>query len=98
MPSFTLDGETYEYLRADPGRDSEDARSRDYGNHLRVLATVPLADGSTVEVRAVAARWSSNPSHVLVAWADDDMSAHWAWIPAGNVECLNGSERDLGED
>ena len=97
MPSFALDGETYEYLRADPGPDSEDARSRDYGDHTRVLATLPLADGSTVEVRAVAARWNSDPSHVFVAWADDDMCAHWAWIPAGNVACLNDSESDLEE-
>ena len=97
MPSFRLDGETYEYLRADPGPDSEDARSRDYGDQPRVLATLPLADGSTVEVRAVAARWTSNPSHVFVAWADDDMSAHWAWIPAGNVQCLNDCEWGLEE-
>jgi hypothetical protein len=97
MPSFRLDGETYEYLRADPGRDSEDARSREYGDYPRVLATLPLADGSTVAVRAVAARWNSNPSHVFVAWADDDMGAHWAWIPAGNVKCLDESDWDVDE-
>lgn len=49
MPSFKLDGETYEYLRADPGRDSEYARLRAFGNYPRVLATLPLADGSTVD-------------------------------------------------
>jgi hypothetical protein len=97
MPWFTLDGQSYEYLRADPGRASEEARSRDYGDYPRVLATVPLADGGTVKVHAVAARWNSNPSHIFVAWADDDMRAHWAWIPGGNVECLGESDGDGDE-
>jgi hypothetical protein len=97
MPSFTLAGEMYEYLRADPGRDSEDARSRDYGDYPRVLAALPLVDGTTVEVYAVAARWNSRPSHVFIAWADDDRRAHWAWIPAGNVECINEAEWDAEE-
>ena len=97
MPSFTLDGDTYEYLRPDPGRESEDARSRAYGDYPRVLAAVPLADGSTVDVYGVAARWDSHPSHVFVAWADDDMRPHWAWIPAGNVECLNGADWNVEE-
>ncbi|MET1088979.1 MAG: hypothetical protein ABWY04_17990 [Arthrobacter sp.] len=96
MPTFTLDGETYEYLRPDPGRESEDARSWAYGEYPRVLATLPLADGSTVRVHAVAAPWISDPTYVFVVWADDDVGAHWAWIPAGNVECLN--EADLAEE
>ena len=34
MPWRKLDGQTYEYLRAEPGRDSEDARSRTYRNFV----------------------------------------------------------------
>ena len=41
-----------------------------------MLATLPLADGGTVTVYAVAERW--NPSRMLVSCADDGGHAHWA--------------------
>lgn len=84
MASFTLDGETHEYLRPDPDHQPEDTKSWAYGNFPKVLAALPLAGGGTVAVYAVAESW--NPSHILVSWADDGRHAHWAWIPADNVE------------
>jgi hypothetical protein len=95
MASFTLDGETYEYLKPDPGHSPEEAISWTYGNYPKIIATVPLADGGTVSVYAVAERW--NPSHILASWADDGGHANWAWIPAGNVERISDSEWDIEE-
>ena len=96
MASFTLDGRTFEYLKPDPGHSPEDARSWEYGKYPKALATLPLADGGTATVYAVAER--RNPSHVLVSWADDDRHADWAWIPAGNVERVTDSDWDIEED
>lgn len=75
MASFTLDGETYEYLRPDPGH-AEETHSWTYGAYPKVMATLPLAGGRTKDVYAVAERW--NPSHILVSWADDEGHSHWA--------------------
>jgi hypothetical protein len=60
-----------------------------------VLATLPLANGGTVTVYALAERW--NPSHVLANWANDGRHARWAWIPAGNVERVTDSDWDIEE-
>lgn len=95
MASFTLDGETFEYLRPDPGHSPEEAKSWTYGSYPKIRASLPLADGGTVSVYAHAERW--NPSHILVRWADDGDHGHWAWIPAGNVERVNDSEWDIEE-
>jgi len=95
MASFTLDGTSYEYLKPDPGHQPEDAKSWEYGNYPKVLANLPLANGSTVSVYAVAERW--NPSYVLVGWTDEARHGHWAWIPAGNVERVSDSEWDIEE-
>lgn len=83
MASFTLDGETHEYLMPDPGHAPEDTQSWMYGQRPKILASLPLAGGGTVDVYAHADRW--NPSHILANWLDDERHAHWAWIPAGNV-------------
>ena len=61
LASFTLDGETYEYLRPDPGHPAQDARSWEWGTYPKVMASVPLAGGRTVDAVAVAERW--NPPH-----------------------------------
>jgi len=95
MASFTLDGETYEYLKPDPGHPPEETKSWEYGNYPKVIATLPLADGGTVRVYAVAERW--NPSYILVGWADEARHGHWAWIPAGNVERVTDSDWDIEE-
>ncbi|MDQ0849160.1 hypothetical protein QFZ65_001098 [Arthrobacter sp. B3I9] len=42
MASFTLDGETFEYLKPDPGHQPEETKSLTYGNYPKVLASVPL--------------------------------------------------------
>lgn len=60
-----------------------------------MLATLPLTEGGTVTVYAAAERW--NPTHILVSWADAARHAHWAWIPAGNVERVSDSEWDIEE-
>jgi hypothetical protein len=33
MTSFTLDGQTFAYLRPDPGHPAEKTRSSEYGNY-----------------------------------------------------------------
>lgn len=95
MAAFTLDGEMYEYLKPDPGHQPEDTKSWTYGNYPKVIATLPLADGGTIGVYAVAERW--NPSCVLVSWAGDGDHARWAWIPAGNIRRVTDSEWDIEE-
>jgi hypothetical protein len=93
--TFALQGETYEYLRPDPGHPPQATRSWEYGKYPKVLASLPLADGSTVDVYAHADRWNS--SHILVSWVDDEWHHHWAWIPAGNVRRVTDSEWDIEE-
>jgi hypothetical protein len=95
MASFTLDGETYEYLRPDPGHPPEVTRSWEYGKYPKVMASVPLAAGGTMDVYAHADRW--NPSHILVSWVDDEWHHHWAWVPAGNVRRVTDSQWDIEE-
>ncbi len=94
MRSFTLDGVNYEYLMPDPGHP-EDIHSWEYGKYPRIMVTLPLAGGATVDVYAVADRW--NPSHILVSWPDDAGHGHWAWVPAGNVRRVTDSEWDIEE-
>lgn len=94
MPQFTLDGVAHEYLRPDPGHSLDAAHSWDYGNYPKVMATLPLTEG-TVDVYAVAERW--NPSQVLVSWRDDGGHPHWTWIPARNVRPVTDSEWDIEE-
>lgn len=93
--SFTLDRQTFEYLKRDPWHSPQDAKSWEYGKYPKVLAALPLADGGRVTVFAVAERW--NTSHILVSWADDGRHVHWAWIPAGNVERVSDSDWDIWE-
>jgi hypothetical protein len=94
MALFTLDGATYEYLLPDPGHPGE-TRSWEHGNYPKVMVTLPLAGGRTVDVYALAERW--NPSHILASWEDDDRRPHWSWIPAGNVRRVTDSEWDIWE-
>ncbi|WP_344367323.1 hypothetical protein [Arthrobacter humicola] len=95
MASFNLDGESFEYLRQDPGHPPEETRSWEYGNYPKIGVTLPLAGGRTMDVYAHASRW--NPSFVLVGWADDRDHSHWAWVPAGNIRRVTGSEWDIEE-
>lgn len=95
MATFTLDGETYEYIRQDPGRPREETRSWEYGKYPKIMVALPLAGGRTVDVYAHASRW--NPSQVTVAWADDRDHSHWAWVPAGNIRRVTDSEWDIEE-
>lgn len=90
MASFTLAGETYEYLKPDPGHQPDETKSWTYGNYPKIMARVPLVDGGTISVYAIAQRW--NPSHILASWADNGGHPHWAWIPAGNVQRVSDSE------
>ena len=92
MASFTFDGISYEYLRRAPGPHA-DIQSWEYGSYPNIMATVPLADGSTAYAYALASRW--NPSHILVAWQDDEYYPHGALVPAGNVRRVTDSEWDI---
>jgi len=40
MASFTLDGETYEYLRPDPAHPAEESLSWEDGSYPKVVASV----------------------------------------------------------
>jgi hypothetical protein len=87
------DGESYEYLKQDPGH-TEETRSWEYAKYPRVIATLPLPAG-TVDVYTIAERWNS--SHILVSWLDDGRQPHRAWIPAGNARRVSDSEWDVEE-
>lgn len=54
MASFTLDGETYEYLRPDPAHPAEESLSWEDGSYPKVVASVS-------RWRAVP-QWTSTPS------------------------------------
>jgi hypothetical protein len=54
MASFTIDGETYEYLKPDPGHRPEDAQSWECGKYPKVMASIPLENGGAVDVYATA--------------------------------------------
>jgi hypothetical protein len=62
MASFTLDGQSYEYLRPDPGHPAEETRSWEYGKYPKVMASVPLDAGAAMDVYAVAERWNLHTS------------------------------------
>jgi hypothetical protein len=94
MPDFTLDGETYNYLTPDGGRP-EETHSWEYGKYPKVMATIPLTDGGTVDVYARASRWT--PTHVNVTWLDDTDHPHTAWVPKNNVRRVTDSEWDIEE-
>lgn len=66
-----------------------------YGNYPKVLASLPLATGGTVDVYAHAQRWT--PAHVLASWLDGEWHPQWAWVPAGNVRRVTDSEWDIDE-
>lgn len=50
VASFALHGETFEYLKPDPGHQPEGAKSWTYGQYPKVGATLPLTGGGTVTV------------------------------------------------
>lgn len=56
MAPFTLDGKTYEYIRQDPGHPPDETSSWDLRELPRNRTAVPLADGDTVTVYALAER------------------------------------------
>jgi hypothetical protein len=95
MASFTLDGETHECLRPDPGHAPEDTHSRTYGKYPKVLATLILGRRSEVDVYAHAEHW--NPSHVCSCPGRTTTGGRRAWIQAGNVRPVTASEWDLEE-
>jgi hypothetical protein len=90
MPTFALNGATYEYLQPGPDGGPAAAHSWEYGRWPRVEVAVPLVDGGAVTVHAEASRWAGNTIHVR--WADDDGHFHGAWVPKGNVRQLTASE------
>ena len=94
MASFTLGGTTYGYLLPDPDQ-TEKTMSWEYGKWPKVVATLALQGGGTLDVYARAERWKR--SHTLVMWEDDDYRPHHAWIPAGSVRRVTDSEWDIFE-
>jgi hypothetical protein len=93
MPSFTLDGRSYEYVQEPPGRP-ETTRSWEYGHHPKVRATLPTTP-APVTAYAQAARW--NGDRILVEWEDDDRRKHWTWLDGSAVERATASEWDIWE-
>jgi hypothetical protein len=80
MPTFTLDGVTYDYLApAGPVR-LHLIRSWEYGSWPRIEAQVPLVDGGTVAVYGEASRWSVEQVHVR-------------WLTTRTTSTLPGSRR-----
>ncbi|MFE5837217.1 hypothetical protein [Arthrobacter sp. NPDC056493] len=95
MPTFNLAGVKCDYLAPTLEGDPEEVHSWEYGKWPRVEAAVPLTDGETVSIYAVASRWGHGLVHV--SWQDDDEHSHGAWIPAANVRRLTASEWDIIE-
>ena len=95
MPTFTLAGVSYDYLRPGFEGDHEDIHSWEYGHWPRVEAAVPLTDAGTVKVYAEAMRWTHET--VLVRWRDDGGHYHDAWLPTPNVRRLTATEWDIIE-
>jgi hypothetical protein len=95
MPSFLLDGVTYDYVTPPKPERLHLIKSWEYPNWPRVEALVPLTDGGTVAVYGEASRWSAEEIHVR--WADDDGHFHQAWLPKENVRRLTPSEWDIIE-
>lgn len=94
MPSFILDGTTYDYDRGEPGEIGT-AKSWEYSKYPKIMATLTLAGGGTLDVHAQAQRWTH--THVLASWEDDDRRPHWAWLPADHVRRVTDSEWDIRE-
>lgn len=94
IPTFTLHGTAYGFLASDPG-DVETTESWEYGKQPKVLATLALVGGGTLDAYARAQRW--NTSHILLSWEDDDRRPHRAWIPADSVRRVTDSEWDIFE-
>jgi hypothetical protein len=93
MPTFTLDGVTYDYLQPSLDAKPQDAHSWEYGHWPVVEAQVPLVSGETVSVYGEAMRWAGE--QILVRWRDDDGHYHDAWMPARAVRRLTASEWDI---
>lgn len=95
MPTFTLDGVSYEYLQPDLGGELEGVRSWEYGKWPKVHVRVPLAGGAVAEVYGRASRWTA--AHIHVNWQDDSDHFQGAWVPAANVRKATESEWDIEE-
>jgi hypothetical protein len=95
MPSFTLSGETHEYLNSQAFGDPAEVRSWEYGHYPKVVATLSLTGGGSVDVYAKASRWS--PTHISVSWMDDEQHSYWAWVPKDNVRPATDSEWDIDQ-
>lgn len=88
MASFTLDGETSEYLRPGSAPPPEACHSWPYGQYPKVLAALPLANGGTVGSRVVAVVASAPArSHASSAcWSPGvtgTTAATWTDCPGG---------------
>lgn len=95
MPTFILDGVTYDYLQPRPDVGPASTHSWEYGHWPRVEAHVPLTDGGSVSVYGEATRWGG--AQLLVQWRDDSGHYQDAWLPAASVRKLTASEWDIIE-
>jgi hypothetical protein len=95
MPIFTQDSTSYEYLRPSRFKDHEEVQSWEYGSYPKVLASVQLASGGTVDVYAHATRWSN--THVCTIWVDQTSQTFVAWVPKDNVRRATDSEWDIDQ-
>jgi hypothetical protein len=94
MPAFILDGEIYGFLSPDPGH-LETTRSWEDEKRPKVIATLALVGGGTLDVHARAERRKA--AYIRVVWEDDSYNRHRAWVPAGGVRTLTDSEWDIWE-
>ncbi|MDQ0756059.1 hypothetical protein [Arthrobacter sp. B3I4] len=95
MPlAFTLNSVTYGCLTPDPGEPGT-THTWEYGKQPKVVATLALVGGGTLDVYARAERWTQ--SHILVRWEDDDYRPRHAWLPSDSVRRVTASEWDIWE-
>lgn len=83
--AFTLVGVTCEYLIPDPGHGAASTHSWTYGKYPQVMATLALAGGATLEMRAHTE--AKTPAHTRVL-SGRRLAPHWSWVswvPTGIV-------------
>ncbi|WP_159702608.1 hypothetical protein [Arthrobacter sp. 18067] len=81
---FSEAGQEYELAPSEYTFTHHDVQRFTYGQEPYVIAQVPVAGGSKVEVRALAVWWSA--THVQIEWTDENMNMFNCWLPKADVK------------
>ncbi|CCQ44333.1 hypothetical protein ARTSIC4J27_257 [Pseudarthrobacter siccitolerans] len=94
MPTlrFQLDGVPYEYEWTQPDFTGKAVQRYTYGQEPKVIASLDLSDGRTVEIHGYAEHWTND--EVVIVWTDDNFQHCSAWMPTRKVRRPDGDEWD----